>query len=221
MAAQLVSSQKIGGFWIDVAPGIGTLYNDCYDAVVQHQEYFEDPPGVCHTYVCEETQRRCFDGRFTLQKYVEIFLDIFEETKQADVLARVGAYGAGGGIVLVTVGTLAASNPIGWVIIAGTVLGVGGTVLWVESDRFVYQYSEKREEDSGMTRTGFSGVYSVEITDARVLGNPSAPVECEAIPREIRETRAPTRPVEGCINTVGRKGSQSDYICSTEFARGN
>ena len=54
-------------------------------------------PGICHYYTVEETQRRCFSGRFTLQKQVELWEDTYEVDDGEIVAGRVSAYSSAGG----------------------------------------------------------------------------------------------------------------------------
>lgn len=227
MGSTLISSRKVGGSWTDLAPNTGTPFDDCHDTTVQYPGWYEDPPGTCHYYTVEETQRRCFRGHMTRQKYVEIWADTYEVDDGESAAARAGAYSAAGGTVILS-GVAAyaffASNPIGWVVGAGLTLGTilagGGTILWVESDRFVTRRTELRTVDSGMQRNGFSGTYSVEIVNVRILGNPAEAVPC-GDPRivQVRQWMAATRPTV-ILEGKGRRGSQSDYTCDESFARG-
>lgn len=218
--AKLVSSRKVGGLWKNSAPGAGSPYNDCHNVTEQSDRWYRNERGECSVYQCECTQRRCFDGVMTPQKYVEIFEDVYEDADDAFIAARVGAYTGAGGAVIVGIAALA-SNPVGWAIILGTVLVVVGTSIWVESDRLIKTVTIIREADSGLTRTGFSGKYTIEVTDCRVLGNPSHIVPCEEIPAVLRENTNSTHPVTDCLDLKGKTGKADDFICSSEFARGS
>lgn len=226
--AELESSKKTGGKWVDRTPGAGSTFNDCHSKTVTFPQFsYESNGEICHYWECELNQRRCFDGMMTPQMYVEIFEDTYVETEIEELFARTGAYMGAGGVVLAGVGAIIlASNPVGWVVglglgltVAGTVFGAGGGIVWIESSRGVYRFTKIREVDTEITRTGFTGKYTLEITGGRVIGNPSADLPCEEIPESVRAGAA-SDPVRGCLDEIGTIKSVDEIRTSSDFARG-